>query len=505
MTTTFGERLDDAASYAICRLLDEGGGALTNAAALSLATGNFQAAGGLTGAAGIAYMAERWNCQWDPDKPGFPTEGGGPSGCQEASGGGVFLEEWSPRLNQWVPEAGPHRSFDSFTQTSCDGEETSDGIATYTDIAFTRLDGTKGVINSIVYGDSCGDLSRLRGRVADDGECTKDFEGGPKLPIDNIPSYQYTDESSNCTINVETVGFTTSAGGGVDPVFKMSPSSPDGDTRNTGCAGGRTGGCCFSPVLYHQPGGPCGPCGPRPPFPPDKDNDDDWWHDVLKQATGVAIGNLVASALKTFFEAQLAPASFTLIAPCDKDEQKNPLEVKYALPIQNYQSRVLSQQAVIMEILQQHLNWKTPICFEKNESGRYFRSISFESEAYSPNSNARINKRFRYRSESPGDVRQLATHWALFEWNTGPVVVKHSGSPLGSPQVWASSVDEGKRVIQHAGAEAGIDPDQVGEWSIGGSDNSRYGVYATVKLKRVDGCWAATARQGPDGWPEAAY
>ncbi len=70
----------------------------------------------------------------------------------------------------------------------------------------------------------------------------------------------------------------------------------------------------------------------------------------------------------------------------------------------------------------------------------------------------------------------IVDHWKDFTFESGPVVVGHVGSSWGNPQVWASSEEEGKRVIRHAGGEAGIDPDQTGEWKIGSSDSARYGV-----------------------------
>ena len=144
-------------------------------------------------------------------------------------------------------------------------------------------------------------------------------------------------------------------------------------------------------------------------------------------------------------------------------------------------------------------------CPEKPELARHWRSIRFDSETYTPRGNRRLNKLFRYRGLNPGVVDAVADHWKDFRWTTGPVCVYHKGSPLGTPKVWATSIDEGKRVIRHAGGEAGIDPDQVGEWGVSGSDNPRYGVSLEVSLTCVDGCWSATSRSGPDGLPEAAF
>ena len=147
---------------------------------------------------------------------------------------------------------------------------------------------------------------------------------------------------------------------------------------------------------------------------------------------------------------------------------------------------------------------KNCACPGEQELARHWRSIRFESDEPSPNSRTRLHKLFRYRGHSPGVVDDVADHWKDFRWTTGPVCVFHEGSPLGHPQVWAATVDEGQRVIRHAGREAGIDPDKAGKWRVGGSDNPRYGVSLEVGLLCVDGCWSATARSGPNGYPEAA-
>ena len=99
------------------------------------------------------------------------------------------------------------------------------------------------------------------------------------------------------------------------------------------------------------------------------------------------------------------------------------------------------------------------------------------------------------------DLAGVVDHWRDFEFAAGPITVGHVGSSLGSPQVWATSIDEGKRVIRHAGGEAGIDPDQVGEWRVGGSDNARYGVSGQMRVDTTGGYYWITARDGSDQRP----
>ena len=130
-----------------------------------------------------------------------------------------------------------------------------------------------------------------------------------------------------------------------------------------------------------------------------------------------------------------------------------------------------------------------------------YRTISFRAEETSPYGSARLRKRFKYRSQSGLDLGAVIDHWKDFSFTAGAVIVWHSGSDLGSPKVWAASVDEGKRVIRHAGGEAGIDPDQVGKWGVSGSNHARYGVPGTMKVDTTGGYYWITARDGEDGRP----
>ena len=143
-------------------------------------------------------------------------------------------------------------------------------------------------------------------------------------------------------------------------------------------------------------------------------------------------------------------------------------------------------------------------CPEKPVQEGDYRTISFRSDETSPFGKSRLRKRFKYRSKSGLDLGAVVDHWADFEFAAGPVAVGHVGSALGSPQVWAATADEGKRVIRHAGGEAGIDPDQVGEWRIGSSDNARYGVSGQMRVDTTGGYYWITARDGSNARPIVA-
>lgn len=131
-------------------------------------------------------------------------------------------------------------------------------------------------------------------------------------------------------------------------------------------------------------------------------------------------------------------------------------------------------------------------------------SLRFDSKENSPFGTRPIRKLLRYRSKSTAGLGAITAHWTGFTWTSGPVIVGHADTWWGTPKVWAVSEDEGKRVLRHAGREAGIDPDQVGRWIVSSSDNPRYGVSLPVKLAYLDGGPWVTQRIGPSGPAEIA-
>lgn len=164
---------------------------------------------------------------------------------------------------------------------------------------------------------------------------------------------------------------------------------------------------------------------------------------------------------------------------------------------------IINRLDALPVLLQQHLAWRTPICGQRERIEQLgdFRTLTFISDERSPVGKSRLIKRMRYRSQSGLGLGEIVDHWAGFTWTSGPIVVKHRDSWWGQPQVWASSIDEGKRVIRHAAGEAGLDPDQVGRWEVGGSRNPRYGMPGTMRIRTDGGYYWITARDGSDERP----
>jgi hypothetical protein len=199
-------------------------------------------------------------------------------------------------------------------------------------------------------------------------------------------------------------------------------------------------------------------------------------------------------------------ADWTLNYPCEVDEEGNPKVKKYTTEGFGFVKELMLRTNLLAEMVNDQFNGKTPTCGPdappKPEGDT--RTISFRSEENSPYGKSRLRKRFRYRSSSGLGLGEIVDYWKDFTFESGSVVVGHTGSTWGNPQVWAATEEEGKRVIRHAAGEAGIDPDQVGRWAIGSSRSSRYGVSATMRVDTTGGYYWITSRDGSDGRPIVA-
>ena len=157
----------------------------------------------------------------------------------------------------------------------------------------------------------------------------------------------------------------------------------------------------------------------------------------------------------------------------------------------------------IAGILQGSKDLPQPTCKGPRVEGEWV-TVNFESEGPSPQSRDRLRKILRYRDQQAHGLESHVDHWRDFTWKAGDVIVIHKGGVWGVPQVWAESVDEGKRVIRHAAAIAGVDLDAPGsQWVVTRSADPRYGMGGEMKVRRGrGGLWMISKRPGPSGAPE---
>lgn len=357
------------------------------------------------------------------------------------------------------------------TWIDCDGNTKSD------DESIRQLWPIKTVL---INGDTCGSGP------------SPDPPLGPPTTIP--PGSPGTDPDTTCGLTMTPIDSYINAAGGMSILYEACEVGDP--VACTGC----------QRYWYHGPGQPTQPVPPEPitdpdgnPIPPPPPDGTTPNH-KLDEIKECACNPPAAS---------IAGGQFTFRAACDKDAEGNPLEQTLTLSsagtLADAFQALANNQVQMMAMIQQHLLWKTPTCDkERPELKGEWRTISFRSDETSPYGKSRLRKRFRYRSESSAELGSVVDYWKDFTFTSGPVCVYHKGSSVGTPQVWAASIDEGKRVIRHAFGEAGINPDQVGEWGTSSSDNPRYGVSDTMRVDTTGGYYWITARDGSNARPIVA-
>jgi hypothetical protein len=331
-------------------------------------------------------------------------------------------------------------------------------------------------------------------KLGDGIECEKESPNDPVDPTEPITEYS---PELDCELTADLGGFLVNPSGNISPIIKYSAGNSD-----LRADGGIISGCnWYGDIVQVSPDGGCG-CPPTGPLPPDtpwplpEDGIPDWLRDLI---TGIA-ADLIADQIDEALNQDLPPALYKLIAPCDKDSEGNPLEIQVQIPPQKANAAIAARIEGLVPLLQGQKDFKQPICPPVKAQGD-LRTIGFISEETSPNGKSALRKRVRYRSVSGIGLNALIDHWKDFQFDAGPVIVKHLGSSWGTVTVWASSIAEGKRVIRHAAGEAGVDADQTGRWEISSSTSTRLGMPGTMKVNRSGGYYWITARDGSNNRP----
>jgi hypothetical protein len=453
--------------------------------------------------AGAAMLlAANYACS-DMDLGDAPS-GGGVDGCGQMEDGGYGQLQRSYGSDVWVNFGDIY--FNDRTVTSVSkGDVYQSGNGTWCNTVYVSLFNAE---QSFGYADchsSKGKAEAATYRILPVvGECVQPEKPDPSpLPPEITEPISYTDSVTNCNFNLTLQGFAEPVPGGpVRPVYLMQQA---GEQRNDG---GRMGGCNWPDTIFMPSeggGGGDGPNGPvylpvpDGPTPPDGPGGVPWWAaPLLGGATNAAL-QLIGNGLKDALGPKLPEGSFTLQAPCDEDEQGQPLTQTWTYPEQKWEERSIAHQITILEALQTHLNWKTPICPPENEKppleGEWV-TTRWESTEVMPHSGHRLRKQFRYRSKSGLSIGQRSAYWEFFQWQAGDFVVRHEGAWWGNPQVWAASEEEGKRVIRFAAGEAGLDPDKTGEWKVSSSSSPRYGMSGTMRIQLYKGFPWISSRGG---------
>lgn len=488
--TAFTEKLDRAAGAALCEGVKELGSGLINASAVSLVFGGPFAVPFALGTA--ALMVAAGGCTWDPDGPAPVPTGPPQQICYKGASNftirvltnGVFVGGSTPDLAEITRIA-----YDSTQQCQTGGSRD------FYNIYWKNPDGTPGV-TALQWGGPCGGDTYTWIQVWDGNDMCSD-PGPEPQPI--IPPYTYTDPDDGCTLIVNWEGFSTDGAGHFNPVFKIEPG--ENSLRTEG--GGIIGGCNFEPVIYTgNPGGPGEPPFVGPWDPTWDGDDENPWAEFLREIAAGVLGAGLADVLAALLEEPYAGTTYRLVSVCETDASGEPISeaVEETIPTLPINDAILTRLDALVPLLQGQKDFKQPVCSPEPLKGE-FRTIAFRSEQISPAGKSCLRKRLRYRSVSGIGLDGLIDHWKDFVWSAGPVTVKHRGSSWGTITVWAASVDEGKRVIRHAAAEAGVDADQTGRWEISGSSSTRLGMPGTMKVDTTGGYYWITDRDGSNNRP----
>ena len=489
--TAFTDKLGAAANTAGCGLLKAGGEGLISAGFYTVgrAGGGGLAAIGLGAASLMAYQFAGCADPWDPNKPSEVPSGPPIPLCYEGASEFRIQQldngQPVPPVTPWV------KKITGFTTVPAGGQPGQQENLDIVTIGWEKEGGGQGE-DSFFVG------------VSDDGTSygyRQEWKGDPTCSVPSpppgpeFPPHEHT-AADGCKLTVNFKGFAGTPNG-VNPVWKIEPSA------ELLRADGPIGGCNFAPTLYYEDpaGGPPVVAPYKPEWDEDTDNPFPWGPvlDEILEGVGAAA---TQDQIDEKFDTPLAATVYRLRSVCEVDSNGNPVQEEITVPVeaQDPFSAITARLDALIPLLQGQKDFKQPVCPPAKAEGD-IRTISFRSEEVSPNGKSRLRKRLRYRSISGIGLDGLIDHWKDFSFNAGPVVVKHRGSNWGTIAVWASDAAEGKRVILHAAAEAGIDANQTGRWEIGGSVSSRLGMPGTMNIDTTGGYYWITCRDGSDNRP----
>ena len=531
MTQIWDDRFGSAIDRAGCDLLNQVGNAAINTGVGLLLIPGLQLKGAAALAAGsLVSYAVSIGCN-------YGIGGKSPSG-------GVFCDvDVSGVCMEWdVGQGLLYQLYDGEEITAggnykelisigCNKGEVDDDLdskgyyASYRDVSVKLYDGTLSVSEQILYYRP-GEMPRLYSKPLITGE--DDPPDGECTTKPRVEPYE-TEDANGCEMTVQVIGMAETPGGKVAPIQLIEPGHQKSKWEEEKQWERETPGliadtqpndysvtCNFQPtIVFPDPDG-------DPVYVPIGPGEDIWdalrrLNDDMKNRFQEVNDDL--EEIKDKLDelecdddddpVNIPGGKINFTAVCDYDQNGKLKTEEYpvlgAQTVAQALAAIHDQNTTLAVMIQQHLNWKTPVCpTERPTLKGDYRTITFVSDEKSPNGDGRVVKRFRYRSESSNDLGGLVDHWANFTWSAGPVCVQHSGSSVGTPQVWAASADEGKRVIRHAFGEAGLDPDQVGKWTVGGSNNPRYGVPGTMRVCTKGGYYWITERLGSDSRPMVA-
>jgi hypothetical protein len=224
---------------------------------------------------------------------------------------------------------------------------------------------------------------------------------------------------------------------------------------------------------------------------------------------GRLAGALVERMLSKLFEQKVPGTVYRVVSVCETDAQGEAISQarEVVIPEAPVFDALLYRVDAMDDLMQGLKDFKQPICppVKPQLTGEWV-TVNFLSDAPSDQGERRLRKVFRYRDQNYAPLEDHIAHWENFTWESGPVVVVSKNLSWGTPQVWASSAEEGKRVIEHAAQVAGVDlSSPKHKWVVTHSGDPRYGRPGRMRVDTRGGNFVrVTKRPGPSGLPVGA-
>ena len=199
--------------------------------------------------------------------------------------------------------------------------------------------------------------------------------------------------------------------------------------------------------------------------------------------------------------------TYTLTEDCNPDNDPNYTPRSWdfqAAGALNAFGVIENRLDALAAMIDQSLRAKQQVCLPTRPRPQgQLVTARFRSMAPSPNSSRPLRKELRYRDNAGRPEADHVAHWLGFEWQAGPAIVRSRGAAWGEVCVWAADPAEGRRVIAHAAAIAGVDltvPEH--RWFDQVARDSRTGQPGLMKVEHDQaGTPCISKRIGPSGTP----
>lgn len=432
----------------------------------SLLTGQYWGTIGAS-AVGLAfnYAAGLAGCDEDPSNPEQGSPGDIP-GCKRTDNGAGILVDGATGEN--LPGA-----FNANLNEIVSYERTSGGLNNWT------VKNRSGQTATLSYYPPQGDTAYLRLIF---GDCAESGPSPEPLPPDAIGRPTEV-EDGDCTWTITPKDSYIDASGSVRTYYVL-------EANNESCGG---------PFAYWS-----GPDGPTPvnPNPPDREPDSP------NPPTPIPPPEPCPCTGDDGDDGQgstpmMGSTEYKMTGVCeDVAEGEDQPEFVYGTPGGIFYEELGQRIDQLALMLQKHLELRTPTCANKRpELKGDWVTINWISDEKSANSNFPLRKLLRYRTLSSRTDRELMDYFREFSWQAGEVCVIHKGAWWGTPQVWAASVAEGRRVLRFIAGEAGLDPDTEGQWADSVARNPRFGQSGTMRVRKIEGMPWVSSRESSNMLP----